>query len=100
MLAKSFFFIHSVISKTKTKTKEELPKESDFYATHGSMFILSKKFFELGGVLSDLPFLYGEEMYIAEQIMAIGGRNCYVPGVKSFTRRKCYTRFTTYKIQT
>jgi GT2 family glycosyltransferase len=42
----------------------------DLYAAHGSIFFLTKKFFEQGGSLDHWHLLYGEELYIAEQLRA------------------------------
>ena len=36
------------------------------YAGHGSFLIFSRKFFECGGHLDDSPFLFGEEITVAE----------------------------------
>lgn len=69
--AKLFF---SIISFKKKKENVK-PSNSKIYATHGSIFIFTRKFFLLGGRLDEIPFLYGEEIYVAEQIRCVGG-NC------------------------
>ena len=49
------------------------------YAPHGSLMILSKQYFERGGDLNFPEFLFGEEIYIAEKMMALGLKVIYEP---------------------
>ncbi|MCD9490698.1 glycosyltransferase family 2 protein [Photobacterium phosphoreum] len=70
----------------------------NIYGTHGSIFILNKSFFNRGGTLDELPFLYGEEIYISEQILLMNGKCIYVDDFKfshnsSSTLGKKYTYF-------
>lgn len=43
-------------------------KEDVIYCAHGSIFFLAKEFFQRGGDIENGPFLYGEEIYIGEQL--------------------------------
>lgn len=88
--------IKKLIHFKKHATKENY--NNNVYGTHGSVFILNKSFFNRGGTLGDLPFLYGEEIYIAEQILSLNGRCIYVDDLKfshnsSSTLGKKYTYF-------
>lgn len=51
------------------------------YATHGSLFILPRRFFELGGSLDNRFPLYGEEEFIARQAREFGLETVFVPGI-------------------
>jgi GT2 family glycosyltransferase len=45
---------------------------TQIYAPHGSIFIFSRKFFEAGGFIDDGPFLYAEEIRVAEMCLRLG----------------------------
>lgn len=45
---------------------------AQIYAPHGSIFIFSRKFFEAGGFIDDGPFLYAEEIRVAEMCLRLG----------------------------
>ena len=53
----------------------------DIYAAHGSMFGLSRTFFERGGRIGYESFLYGEEIHIAEQSRRLGLRVRFEPSL-------------------
>lgn len=53
------------------------------YAGHGSLFVLARGFFARGGTLDWPGFLYGEELYIAEQIRALSGCVRFAPSLKA-----------------
>jgi GT2 family glycosyltransferase len=55
---------------------------STVYAVHGSAFFLSRAFLERGGSLRFPGFLYGEEIYIAEQARRLGLKVMFLPSVK------------------
>jgi GT2 family glycosyltransferase len=97
-------FIHFLIDLlTKHKKNKKIIKNrcltpTKVYGTHGSIFILNKSFFIQGGRLDKLPFLYGEEMYISEQIRKIGGDCLFNPEIEfshvgSATLGKIYSVF-------
>lgn len=54
---------------------------STIYAPHGSCMCLSSRFFERGGTLRYPLFLFGEEVFIAEECRRISLRVKYVPGM-------------------
>ncbi|TAK56268.1 MAG: glycosyltransferase family 2 protein [Gammaproteobacteria bacterium] len=49
------------------------------YAPHGSLICLSRQFFERGGSLKYQPFLFGEEVFVAEQARQLSLRVLYAP---------------------
>ncbi|MBX7050494.1 MAG: hypothetical protein K1X54_00520 [Flavobacteriales bacterium] len=67
-----FFFIYQLLHHLKRSfmSKQVVRKEGDelAYAVHGSMMFFSRSFFEKGGHLQFDSFLYGEELFAAEQI--------------------------------
>ncbi|EPT9250876.1 glycosyltransferase family 2 protein [Photobacterium damselae] len=96
------WFFHKVISmKKKSGMKSTVDNKREYnnvYGTHGSIFILNKSFFNNGGRLDELPFLYGEEIYISEQIRLLKGKCLYVDDLifshnSSSTLGKKYTYF-------
>lgn len=54
----------------------------DIYAAHGSCFILGPTFFYRSGSLAYPGFLYGEELYIAEECAAKGIAITYEPALE------------------
>jgi GT2 family glycosyltransferase len=54
----------------------------EIYAAHGSVFFLRDTFFSLGGSLRYPGFMYGEELYIAEQARRLGLRTVWIPSAK------------------
>jgi GT2 family glycosyltransferase len=53
--------------------------DMQIYAPHGSIFIFRRAFFEHGGNIRFPYFLFGEEIYIAEQVKEKGGKILYAP---------------------
>ncbi|XZF12366.1 glycosyltransferase family 2 protein [Chitinophagaceae bacterium MMS25-I14] len=49
------------------------------YAPHGSIFIFRNAFFKAGGNVAFPYFLFGEEIYIAEQVQKLKGLVIYTP---------------------
>jgi GT2 family glycosyltransferase len=54
----------------------------EIYAPHGSFLCLHRSYFEAGGTLDHRAFLYGEEIFVAEEIRRLGGRTLFVPELK------------------
>lgn len=57
--------------------------ETDIYAAHGSLMCFRRSWFEMGGSFDHDPFLYGEEITIAERAVRIGARISYVPSLRA-----------------
>ncbi|EGQ7993263.1 glycosyltransferase family 2 protein [Vibrio vulnificus] len=76
-----FHKINKFLSSFSKNKKVRKYSEKYVYGTHGSVFILSSDYFMSGGSIRKLPFLYGEEMYIAEQISRLNGKCIYVPEI-------------------
>ncbi|MBX3705067.1 MAG: glycosyltransferase family 2 protein [Pseudomonadales bacterium] len=51
----------------------------EIYACHGSCFVLSRKFFETFGELWAPTFMFGEEVFLAEQVAKSSMRILYSP---------------------
>jgi GT2 family glycosyltransferase len=51
------------------------------YAAHGAFMIFSRRFFEAGGNLDGQPFLFGEEISIAEMCRSLGLPVIYEPSL-------------------
>jgi GT2 family glycosyltransferase len=64
---------------------------SEVYAVHGSAFFLSRVFFECGGSLRFPGFLYGEEIYIAEQARRLDLKILYCPAIRVLHREHSST---------
>ena len=52
------------------------------YAVHGSFFLLTKEFFGKGGTLHYPSFLFGEEIFLAEQTMLMNLKVCFDSNLK------------------
>lgn len=74
----------SSISKTEEKS-------AFVYAIHGSFMILKRSYFEAGGSLNYKSFLYGEELFIAEECRRLGLKIQYEPSLKVVHREHTTT---------
>lgn len=54
----------------------------EVYAAHGSFMAFSRRFFDAGGSLEHPLFLFGEEVFVAEQCRALGLRTLFVPDIR------------------
>jgi GT2 family glycosyltransferase len=63
------------------RVRDSRPRE--IYAGHGCCMILHQRFFEAGGHLRHGCFLFGEEIFVAEQSREAGLRTVYDPRVRA-----------------
>lgn len=67
-LAFKYPFIHYIYHHTLRKRKKyQTHKPGNIYAGHGACMILTREYFNRCGIISYPIFLYGEELYVAEQ---------------------------------
>lgn len=70
------FYLYQLLHYAKRKLSAQAARSQssveNAYAVHGSMMILNKSFFERGGSLQFGSFIYGEEIFIAEQCRKLG----------------------------
>jgi GT2 family glycosyltransferase len=67
-------------NRSKSAMAQRLAKE--IYAPHGSFILFRRAFFDQGGALAHPPFLYGEEITVAECALRLGQGVRYEPGLK------------------
>lgn len=66
-------------AKQRLRARRPDPQETSpgsprsIYASHGSFFMLSRRYFEQGGTLEHPSFLFGEEVFVGESVRRIGG---------------------------
>ncbi len=51
------------------------------YAPHGACFALPRAYFEAGATLEHAPFLFAEEITVAEECRRVGLAVCYEPAL-------------------
>ncbi len=82
LLDNLYCYVRTLKRRNKKKSLE-LPSDYErIYAPHGSCFLLRKNFFEKGGRLNYKGFMYGEEIYIAEEIRKLDFHVAWVPQLK------------------
>ena len=64
------------------RAPDGLATERTIYAPHGAFMIISREFFRRGGNLHHPPFLFGEEITIAEQARALSLPIVYCPTIR------------------
>ena len=81
------------------KLKRKLIKNSitdsstcTIYAPHGSFIIIKKEFFKLGGTLNYPGFLFGEELFLAEQILKLNKKVIYLKDINIIHNENCVTK--------
>lgn len=77
--------IYDAIIKPRISRAEGIANDTDrhIYAPHGSLIGFRQSWFKQGGNLNHEPFLYGEEVTIAERAVSIGARISYVPTLRA-----------------
>lgn len=95
--------IHYLYTKTLYRRKKfQSHAPGHIYAGHGSCIILGRRYFECCGIIDYPVFLFGEEIYLAENCMQNGLYVDYDPTVKvrdgehtstAKIRKKSYYRF-------
>ncbi|PIP54168.1 MAG: hypothetical protein COX07_06795 [Bacteroidetes bacterium CG23_combo_of_CG06-09_8_20_14_all_32_9] len=62
-------------------TKTAIPDNTgrEIYAPHGSCIIFHRNYFEKGGTLNHISFLFGEEVFVAETALKTGLKVVYYP---------------------
>lgn len=77
-----YYYFCNLKRQLKSK-KLRLPKGYELiYAPHGSCFFLNNIFFRKGGRLDYKGFMYGEEIYIAEEIRKLELNIAWIPELK------------------
>ena len=66
LISLGYQFLHRL---KKKQSSASMPTSQACYAIHGSMMCFDAAFFEKGGTLNYPSFLYGEEIFIAEQCL-------------------------------
>lgn len=56
-------------------------RSRDVYAAHGSFMVFSREYFDRGGDFAHEPFLFGEEITVAETCLRLGLRIQYEPSL-------------------
>ena len=72
------------LSDQKIKHTQSEKKKRIIYAPHGSFIIFNQIFFQKGGTIDYPIFLFGEEIYVAETVNALGLKVQYEPDIKVF----------------
>jgi GT2 family glycosyltransferase len=78
-----FYILNNWLSMLKNKLRKKSEKQSQkIYAPHGSFIIFKNTFFELDCTLQYPKFLYGEEVFIGEQVFRLNKAIKYVNDLK------------------
>jgi len=68
---------HYVCNRVSRPRKMDDGAGKEIYAPFGAFIIFHRSFFELGGNLDHGGFLFGEEVFVAEQVRALGLKAVY-----------------------
>jgi len=74
----SLSYIKKIIKRFKRK-KTIKPTQKYIYSAHGSFIIFSKNYFEKGGTLNHISFLFGEEIFVAETVKKLNLETLFCP---------------------
>lgn len=74
------FYLYTMTAYKRKKLQPQYP-EMDIYAGHGSFMILTRSFFESYKEIHYPIFLFGEELFLAEEILKAGKKVRYVPSL-------------------
>lgn len=77
-------WLHSLHHHTLHKLKNHArPYRREIYAGHGSLIILTAEYIKRCGTIHYPPFLYCEEIYLAEQCLEHGLKVVYLPAIQA-----------------
>ena len=71
-----------ILSKIKLQIQNRNSDFTEIYAPHGSFIIFHKRFFQKGGSLDYPPFLFGEEIFVAEMARKLDLKIIYYPKLR------------------
>lgn len=74
-------FIYTTVFFSKHRKKVEESNQEIIYAAHGSFMLFTKKFYDFIENMSYPVFLFGEELYIAENLRSRGLKTIYEPNL-------------------
>jgi GT2 family glycosyltransferase len=77
-----FTLYHVAKTKLLGRATIQPASASSPYAIHGSFMIFNKTFFEKGGTINYPSVLFGEEIFIAEQVLQLNLKISYDPGLQ------------------
>lgn len=73
-------FMKMIFYKKPEYSKDNSKEPKKIYAPHGSCIIFNKKYFQRGGTLNHISFLFGEEIFVGETAKRLGLNILYLPG--------------------
>lgn len=76
---------------SRTRGRQPLPAGTHIYAPHGSCFVFPPVYFEQGGELDHWPFLFAEELTVAEECRRLGVPVVYEPDLRLVHREHAST---------
>jgi GT2 family glycosyltransferase len=72
-------FVKLIFSQKSGNRRGDAKEMKRIYAPHGSCIIFNKKYFERGGTLHHISFLFGEEIFVGETTKRLDLNILYVP---------------------
>jgi GT2 family glycosyltransferase len=79
------FAAYSALSDFANRLRQRrvlVEREEAIYAAHGAFLIFSREFFARGGSLDHPPFLFGEEITVAERVSSLGLPILFLPQIR------------------
>lgn len=75
-------FLKMMLHGIQVYRKDQADIAEKIYAPHGSCIIFNKKYFERGGTLNHISFLFGEEIFVGETARNLRLNILYVPEIE------------------
>lgn len=72
-IERCFDVFNNIKNKFQVRRNSLLPNQ-EIYSGHGACLIINKRYFDKGGNLDYGSFLFGEELFISEQVRKLGGK--------------------------
>lgn len=87
----AYWLYKNTLYKRK-KLQSKPTKAADIYAGHGSYIILTQAYFQRAGAIDYPVFLYGEELYLAEQCRENALKVVYYPSMRIYDKEHASTK--------
>jgi len=78
----NLFYLYSILARKKPHSETSNVYQKEIYAPHGSFMIFTSEYFEKGGSYHYPCFLFGEEIFFAEEAIRLGLKVNYINAIK------------------
>ena len=80
---RAYDLVHRLKKRLRVRTSAPQVDQARIYAPHGALMLFRAEYFEAGGSLDYFSFLFGEEIFVAEEARRIGKSVLFDPNLQA-----------------